>query len=227
MDLIELEEIRKEAGITEAHTFEESFCHAWKTNKSMLKGCQVELYFKKRVESLSFETVIEKMADHDDKYRFDHLVLAENNETKRFEVRTLLKSGIVKLDFRDRACRNNPPLPSGRLWETTARSKSKEESFDFLAISLVNFTGDYNEFAYLHRSKFPSYCNFNKEQEAFSDEDRRCIIQNYYAKSIKVPLPIEAPFTSNLEEVLTCTCPDPIARDEEITLLIDSLKVRK
>lgn len=186
-------------GITDEYTAFDILAECFCSNaRSSIKGIVLEHYFGKEAEKLGLEMIIEKVCDNNKKQRFDHFILTEKR-LFRFEVRTLTNKR-VNLGFKDKTQREDVVLPSGLEWATTARKKTQD--FDFLAIGLVNITGNFEDFAYLHKSNFDSYRFTKEENKFFNEEDKKFISENFYAKSMQVPFPLKKPYTNKLHEII-------------------------
>lgn len=152
--------------------------------KSMVRGSAAEIHFQRAVEAAQATCV--EIDDMDLTKRYDYIVLSWRMWKKTsFEVKMgkKLKTGFsTSISFRDG---REVTLPSGLIWRTHARSSTcSHDHFDYLAINLVNVTGRWNDFAYIHSEDFKPYKCTKRERNAFSPEDCKWIEENYWASTV-------------------------------------------
>lgn len=168
--------------------------------KSMVRGSSAELHFQRAVEAAQATCV--KIDDMNFAERYDYLVLSWRMwKRTRFEVKMgkKLKTGFsATISFRDA---REVTLPSGTKWRTHARSRTLAcDDFDYLAINLVNVTGRWNDFAYIHKKHFKPYRCTKKERMTLSTSDCAWIEENYWASSVSCRGNV--PIVRNLELIV-------------------------
>lgn len=194
----------QEFGITKHFTAEALLASIFKSNAaSHLKGSSMEHYFRQEVANLDVDAMVEKVPDSDTEQRYDHIIITDYlNIIYTSECKSLTRInkektwGYADLCFKDA---RKVKLPSGKIWET--RCRAVHEGFDFLAVSLVNYTGNWKDFAYLRKEFLPLFkCKKGKRPRKI---DRKFKESYYYARSVKVPLPIRPPFSTNLTDMFS------------------------
>lgn len=168
-------------GAVKKVTLESIICSSVKGNAiSVLRGMAVEEHFKESVKEIG--AVFKKVDDTDINSRYDFDVQRRSTRL-RFECKMgqkNKKSFSVSIAFKDNRI---VTLPSGTMWNTHARNRN--EDFDYLAINLVNITGEWGDFIYVHKDHFPSY-NCEREEEYLIKSDRDWISKNYWSPTVNI-----------------------------------------
>lgn len=166
--------------------------------ESFLIGSSVELAFRNL--SKKHDWFAKKVSDIDVTKRYD-FELSKQEKNYTFEIKTLSANETVGTGYKDS---RNVILPSGYVWTTKARHRS--ERFDYLAVSLVNYSGNNMDLVCLPFDKIPKLKVKNKKDHEFTVEERAWIAENYLASSIRIKNldPLEERFVrlENLLQIL-------------------------
>lgn len=163
--------------------------------ESFLIGSSVELAFRGLSQQCGWSA--KKVSDIDTTKRYD-FELTQNDKKHTFEIKTLSVNKTVGIGYKDS---RKVLLPSGYVWTTKARHRS--ERFDYLAVSLVNYTGNNMDLVCIDFEKIPKLKVKNKKDHEFNSEERAWIADNYLASSISIKNldPLEGRFV-RLEKLL-------------------------
>ena len=147
--------------------------------ESFLIGSTVELAFKSMAKQCGLSA--KKISDLDTTKRYD-FELDKSDKKHTFELKTLTANKTVSVGYKDS---RRVVLPSGYVWTTKARHIS--ERFDYLVISLVNFTNNNLDLVAVRFDDIPKLKKLNnKKDHKFTQEERDWIKENYLCSSISI-----------------------------------------
>ena len=163
--------------------------------RGFVMGYISEYKVRRYVEAIRGISNVRKYDDHDRSSKGDISLMYRGKEIK-IEVKSLQTNSVKRLDGErwkgkfqcDASDRREIPLPNGHVVNTTCLAVGE---FDIVAVSLYSFGGQWR-YAFALNSELPH------PARKYPAEDAGYLI----ASLIDISIPLERPFTDNLESLL-------------------------